>query len=431
VAGPYLALLPDTVAPQRYGAAAGWITLMTLLGTFLGARLLPLCLPRLGHGGAYMVLAVVYLVTMLATCCHLKEGRLHHFSWPLSERNVVNSDVAEEGGFPLPKARKKFKEFLADVLRPFHDPDFWQAFWSMFFFTGGCNMMLQFLNYFTRDKTSEKIFHFLGMEIYVGRAAIALFLFSISFTALLAPLPAGSLSDKYGRRGLLYLSGGSLALIPILLAFYHPIVLAFIVSAVFGLGYGTYLTSALALAGDVLKRKDRHATDMAIWHIANTLPVVIMPAAGSMLLEWLEPASGHLKVNHIGFKVVFVLSGLLLLLSTIFIKHIQHPRFAGASTATPPSPSSSSPPSTQQRRRFLFRLRHLNNPNPQLSQYPNSANNNNNNNSNNNNNIDTERGLHNNNNTNMHNSESSVATVGFASSRIGATSQQDKRLLDT
>ena len=52
---------------------------------------------------------------------------------------------------------------------------------------------------------------------------------------------AGILSDKYGRKIVIYLSGGIMAAVPFTLLFYYPFLFMVILGFIFGVAYGAYI----------------------------------------------------------------------------------------------------------------------------------------------------------------------------------------------
>lgn len=113
----------------------------------------------------------------------------------------------------------------------------------------------------------------------------------------------GYLSDKFGRKVVVYVSGSFMAIIPLILIITDNFTIMIAAGLVFGLAYGGYITYAhmpkyyiilirntfdvqqhfllvrvdFALASDVLPRTESHATDLGVWHISWVLPTVIPP----------------------------------------------------------------------------------------------------------------------------------------------------------
>jgi MFS family permease len=137
-------------------------------------------------------------------------------------------------------------------------------------------------------------------------------------------LVAGALSDRHGRKPLVYLSGGLMALasvIFIFVAFQPSLAFTFTVGALFGIGYGAYQAVDWALAVDVLPKGESAAKDMGIWHVSLVLPQVLAPAITGLTLTAFKPVGLLL-----GYTVVFVLTALWFVLGTVFVRAIRSVR---------------------------------------------------------------------------------------------------------
>jgi len=143
---------------------------------------------------------------------------------------------------------------------------------------------------------------------------------------------AGRLSDKYGRKIILYCSCTLMGLssVWLIVLTYRPDVVSFLISAaLFGIGYGAYRAVDWALALDVLPSGSQIAKDMGIWHVALVLPRVISPLISGFILRMYEED----KIT--GYLIVFSLSIFWILFSIIFVyfitvppKHQHNPTFA-------------------------------------------------------------------------------------------------------
>jgi MFS family permease len=168
--------------------------------------------------------------------------------------------------------------------------------------------------------------YFLGDVVGVARPEEqASFLIGIIIaTGIPTSLVAGALSDRWGRKPLVYLSGGLMALASIVfiaVAFAPSVAFTFAVGALFGVGYGAYQAVDWALAVDVLPGGENAAKDMGIWHVALVLPQVLAPAATGLVLTALKERS-----LLAGYTVVFVLTAAWFVLGTVFVQRIRSVR---------------------------------------------------------------------------------------------------------
>jgi MFS family permease len=140
-------------------------------------------------------------------------------------------------------------------------------------------------------------------------------------TGIPTSLIAGSLSDKYGRKPLIYLSGAVMALASIIfiaVAFAPSLTITFLIGGLFGVGYGAYQAVDWALALDVLPGGKDSAKDMGIWHVSLVLPQILAPAITGLTLNALKGTSLLL-----GYTVVFVMTAVWFVLGTIFVRQVR------------------------------------------------------------------------------------------------------------
>jgi len=141
--------------------------------------------------------------------------------------------------------------------------------------------------------------------------------------ATVSSIVAGALSDRWGRKRLIYLSGGLMVVPGALLIVSNNFTLATLLGIAFGLGFGAFASADWALATDVLPSADDYAKDMGIWHIATVLPqVVAVPVAGPILdvFNRLGPVWGY---PSLGYTVIFSMSMVYAMVGTALVSRIK------------------------------------------------------------------------------------------------------------
>ena len=108
----------------------------------------------------------------------------------------------------------------------------------------------------------------------------------------------------------------------------------------FGVGLGAYFSVDWALAVDVLPSSDNVGKDMGIWSIATTLPAIIAPFVGAVVLN-LFGSLGH---TQLGYRVVFCLAVATLLLGAVCVLAVRD-QLALSAAGRPQQPA---PPGDQE-----------------------------------------------------------------------------------
>ncbi len=260
----------------------------TLLGVILAGALV-------GHGSylpIYALTAVVLALFAVLTVAGVKERPLQAAPEPFRVRAFLAS-------FRLSGPRYR---------------DFFFVLFTRALVTMGIYSVFTFFQFFLHDvvgvaNAAKATSYLVGIIIALG---------------IPTSLVAGALSDRLGRKPLVYLSGGVMALASLLFVGvgFHPSLSAmYWIGALFGVGYGAYQAVDWALAIDVLPPGENAAKDMGIWHVSLVLPQMLAPALTGALLAVLKPTSLLL-----GYTVVFTLTALWFILGTVFVRQIRGAR---------------------------------------------------------------------------------------------------------
>jgi MFS family permease len=307
---PYTALLPDIVPPDQRGAASGWYGLMFTLGNGAGIFLAG---SLVSHQAAldvfhsqinlvYLLLGIILVVGVLITVLGVRErplaGQPKPFSWA---------------------------EFLGGMVAPFRSRDFFWVFFTRLLVTMGVYSVLNFLQFFMEDVVKD--FRAFGVTLATTpEGAVQNMLVILLLVAVPASIVGGQLSDKYGRKLLVYISGGLQAVVSLILIFFHQYVAALLVGVLFGIGYGAYQSVDWALVTDVLPNLDDAAKDMGIWHISLTLPQLIATPLAGVLLDTFQAYGRAHGQPALGYTVIFWLAVVYFLLGTVFVKQVKKAR---------------------------------------------------------------------------------------------------------
>jgi MFS family permease len=283
----YAGIIPDLVPAAEFGRASGLLAAMNNLGGILGVGA-AFVLASIGQlATSYAVIGVVVLLSFVPV--FLAGGESH--AAPLASR----------------------RPSLGSLLGPLAGSDFGWVVLTRLLVTAGITVIAYFLSPFFRD--------------VVGVANADQFTASWLAVVFLAAVPVGlaggRLSDRWGRKAFVYGSGALQGLVAaVFIAFYPtsvPLVMA--LGAIYGLGYGLYYAVDWALACDTLPVRSSAAEQMGIFHVAYTLPQVMVPLIGGVMIGAVDAVSpGN------GYRVIFALSIVFFVAGTVLVSRIRSVR---------------------------------------------------------------------------------------------------------
>jgi len=363
---PFHALLPDIVPVEQRGLASGVMGLLAIAGSIGGVIVAGLFIDASKPLPTYVqglwltlgIIIAVLLALMLITIFSVKE------------RNSLSAQSAaqEEDQFPtapsiaepaVPVRRSWLSRFVVltiawtllaaaaawglialwnvlhvahiqisgDVLQivletiatigilrlfdfnPRRDPDFAWVLLTRLVMMLGIYTVQDFLQYYMRD--AVKVAH--------PEQQTTNFIIILSLTSLFSALGAGWLSDRFGRKRMVYISGGFMAFVGLIFIVTQSLPLVLAAGAIFGLGYGAYTSVDWALVADVLPSHKNFARDMGIWNISLSLPQVIAPVFGGFVIDDFTHAGNPV----LGFQLLFAMSIAYCLIGTVTVRFIR------------------------------------------------------------------------------------------------------------
>jgi MFS family permease len=296
---PYSALIPDMVTAEQRGSASGWMGLMTVLGMFFGG-LTGFFISGMGITGVYYLLMGIMALGLVVTLVGVHE--------PL---NVIVRPF-------------KWNEFWRGLYDPFKHANFTWVFLTRLLVTMGVYTVQEFLQYYMGDVVGAPFtLAGLGEIAKTPEEAVSFFILPLLLGAILCSLVAGVLSDRYGRKLMVYVSGFLQGIVALVLVFTHNFTLVVFMGVIFGLGYGAYEAVDWALASDVLPSMDDYAKDMGVWHVATVLPQVIATPFAGFLLDNFQQVGRINNIPNLGYTVIFSIAVVFFALGTFFVKQIK------------------------------------------------------------------------------------------------------------
>jgi len=288
--GAFNGLIPDRIPRDQRGATSGVMGFMQLLGSISGLGVSGYLVGR-GHTAAvYWVVAGILL----------------------GGASVIVLGVREEP--PRQAAPFRLSQFVRSFwIDPRRHPDFAWVFVTRGLVMLGFYTLLTFLQFFLRDTLDFTVPKAAEATAHLGVITIA--------AAALVTLGAGWSSDRIGRKAIVSIAGGFLALTSVGLLVQPPYSTLMWIAVLFGIGYGAYTSVDWALALDVLPSSRSAAKDLGIWGIANTLPQVLAPSIGGPLLD---------EFNHrsptLGYTVIFSMAIVYVVLGSVLVWKIKGAR---------------------------------------------------------------------------------------------------------
>jgi MFS family permease len=146
--------------------------------------------------------------------------------------------------------------------------------------------------------------------------------------ATITGLVGGHLSEKIGRKPIVYAANGIMAAMAMAFPFCTGYASALTVAIIFGLGYGAYVSVDWALGTDVLPDKAHAGKDMAVWHVAMVFPQAIAaPVAGYVLRYFGTTRVGEVEqYQHQGFQAIFAIAAVFLVLGAVLLRNVKGAR---------------------------------------------------------------------------------------------------------
>ena len=302
---PWSAIIADKVPPNQRGTTAGFNGLFTLLGTAVGSLVAGIIVNKndslpLYHNEIvqiFLLIALVQIVFVAYTVLTVKE-----------------TPVEREGRLDLKRVLQRF------FFRPGQYPDLSWVLLARLLVQMGIWGIFYFLQYYFDDVLGGpgvKVL-FLNVPFSGEKFSGALFLPALLLAALPTSLIAGWISDHYGRKGLVYLSGAVMSVVCLIFIFFPSQGLALLAGACFGIGYGAYSSVDWALTCDVLPPTDEAGKFLGIWSAMGIIPQVVGITIGALILQALRGMP-----NHFGYTVLFCVTIVYFALGTLVIRGVK------------------------------------------------------------------------------------------------------------
>jgi MFS family permease len=290
--GPFQGYVPDLVPAKQVGLASALVGLFQVLGNVAGFGIGSAAVASGSYFLGTMGLGVLEVATMLSVVWRVQEGRTAR---------------PREGRSWLQIAREAW---ATDILR---ERSFLWLVGSRWFVLMGANMLVNFAVFYlaqtfglTREET--------------GRTNILLLAATV-LGNVLTVIPAGRLSDRIGRKPVIYtacvVGGTGMAVV----AFAPTIPVGVAGAGLFGAGVGMFLAVDWALMTDIIP-KASSGRYMGISNVATATAGIVAVMTGGLLLDVINGSLGY----GTGPRWAFALATLYFGLGAVLLRPVVEPQ---------------------------------------------------------------------------------------------------------
>jgi MFS family permease len=289
--GPFQGYVPDLIAEKQVGMASALVGLMQILGNVTGFLLVTLAVAAGRMELAIAAVAIVELLTMVAVVVRVspglaprdREGR----SWVQIAGSAWATDILNERSYV------------------------WLVASRLFFLMGGA-MLVNFV--ITYLKQSH------GLDEQAANSTNFVILILIVLGNVVAIIPSARLSDRIGRKPVIYASCviGGLGLAIAGLAPSVP--LAMVGALLFGVSAGTFLAVDWALITDIIPRA-ASGRYMGLSNVATSSSTVFAVMTGGLVLD----AVNNATFLGSGPRAAYLLGAAYYLVSMILLRPVVEP----------------------------------------------------------------------------------------------------------
>ena len=289
--GPFQGYVPDMIPEQQVGLASAAVGMMQILGNVTGFLLVTIAVAIHAIELAIAAVAIVELVTMLAVVLRVGAGQP-----PLDRKGRSWLSIAGD-------------TWATDILQ--ERSYVWLVASRLFFLMGGAMLVNLIITYLKQS-------HGLGEEAANGTNFVLLIL--VVLGNLVAIVPAARLSDRIGRKPVIYASC-VLGFVGVLIAALAPIVpLALVGGALFGASAGMFLAVDWALMTDIIPRA-ASGRYMGLSNVATGSSTLLAVASGGILLDAVNRAFGE----GTGPRAAYLLGAIYYLVAMVLLRPVKEP----------------------------------------------------------------------------------------------------------
>ena len=260
--GPFQGYVPDLIAERQVGMASALVGMMQILGNVTGFLLVTIAVAFHQMELAIAAVAVVELVTMIAVVVRVSPG-------------VAPLDRAGRSGVAIARTA-----WGTDILR--ERSYVWLVASRLFFLMGGAMLVNLVITYLKQT-------HGLSQEDANGTNTILLVIVVIA--NLIAIVPSARVSDRIGRKPVIYASCVVGAIGLLIAAVAPSVAFVYVGAFLFGASAGTFLAVDWALITDIIPRASS-GRYMGLSNVATGSSTVFAVMTGGLTLDFVNNMFG-------------------------------------------------------------------------------------------------------------------------------------------
>ncbi len=290
--GPFQGYVPDLVAEPQVGMASGMVGLMQVVGNVTGFLLVSLSVAFGVMELSLVAVALIELVTMASVVLRVGKGM------PPKPRNGKSwARIAREA-------------WATDILR--ERSYVWLLFSRLLFLVAGSLLVNFVVIYLGRA---------FAMSKEEANAMYVAILIVVVLANVVAILPASRLSDRVGRKPLIFAACAGGAVGAAIIAVTPSIPVALLGAALFGAANGSFLAVDWALMTDIIPRASA-GRYMGMSNVATGSAGPLSIALGGIVLD-LVTSAGNEPLSP---RVVFVISVAFFASAAVTLRPVVEPR---------------------------------------------------------------------------------------------------------
>ena len=307
--GPFQGYVPDLVAEQQVGMASAMVGMMQILGNITGFALVSIAAYYQNRSLAIAAVAIVELVTMASVVLRVgkgpppkpREGK----TWFAIARETWGTDILRERSYVWLVASRLFFLMAGSILYAY--------------------VVIYLKNVFGYDES--------GAGAVNGAMLVV-----VAIGSLVAVVPASRVSDRIGRKPVIYVACLIGALGVAITALAPHVAIAIFGAGLFGMSSGAFLAVDWALLTDIIPRASA-GRYMGLSNVATGSAGLFAAVVGGLVLDTAARLGGDAIAPRAAFFSAVFLYGV----SALLLRSVVEPRRGHGGAVAPAAPSASSP----------------------------------------------------------------------------------------